>query len=200
MKNLPKSLRTKLETQFSWKLPEVIQKVTSTDGATKLLLQSDSKFPIESVIIRYDNRTSLCVSSQVGCKLACSFCQTGKLGFFRHLTAAQITGQLRIANDLLRQEGRRITHIVFMGMGEPLDNANHIIKAVNLFCSPEAYGLSPRKVTISTAGLCHKIDTHADQTKRSCQYHGNCSHGSSSILQLILINDHVKIMTKTIHK
>jgi len=157
MSNLSKKLRDKLAAHFDWNLPEIDSKLDSEDGATKLLLKGDRNQFIEAVILRYDNRTSLCVSSQVGCKLACSFCQTGKLGFFRHLTAAEIVGQFCLANQVIKDEGRRITHIVFMGMGEPLDNFDNVVKSVNLFTDKDAYNLSARKVTVSTSGIVKKI-------------------------------------------
>lgn len=165
MSNIPKKLKEKLEAHFDWQLPEVTSQIESSDGATKLLLKGSHNQFIEAVILRYDNRTSLCVSSQVGCKLSCSFCQTGKLGFFRNLSAAEIVAQFCLANEMLKSEERRITHIVFMGMGEPLDNFDNVVKAVNIFTDPEANGLSARKVTVSTSGIVPKITELAKQTR-----------------------------------
>jgi 23S rRNA (adenine2503-C2)-methyltransferase len=108
-------------------------------------------------VLRYEGRVSLCVSSQVGCKMACSFCQTGKLGFFRNLSAHEIIAQYLIAAKLVRAEGRRLSHVVFMGMGEPLDNYSNVIKAVQLLTSADGYGLSHKHVTISTSGIAPKI-------------------------------------------
>jgi 23S rRNA (adenine2503-C2)-methyltransferase len=156
MTNLPAALRQRLETALDWTLPEIRSRLTAADGATKLLLASERGL-IESVILRYDNRTSLCVSSQVGCKLACSFCQTGKLGFVRHLSDAEILAQFALAGDIVRAEDRRITHVVFMGMGEPLDNYDNVVKAVRQLSGPEAFGLSWRNVTVSTSGIVPKI-------------------------------------------
>ncbi len=156
MTNLGKVLREKLKEAFDWSLPAVDSSIEGADGSTKLLFHSKRGF-VESVILRYENRTSLCVSSQVGCKLACSFCQTGKLGFMRHLTAAEILGQFAIADAIVRPEGRSISHIVFMGMGEPLDNFEPVITAVNRLTQPEYYGLSRKNVTISTSGIVPRI-------------------------------------------
>lgn len=156
MSSLPRGLREKLAAAFDWTLPEIDSSIAGADGSTKLLFKSKRGF-IESVILRYENRTSLCVSSQVGCKLACSFCQTGKLGFMRHLSAAEIIAQFVTANTLVKSEGRAISHIVFMGMGEPLDNFEPVITAVNRFTGAEYYGLSRKNVTISTSGIVPRI-------------------------------------------
>jgi 23S rRNA (adenine2503-C2)-methyltransferase len=156
MSSLSKKLRDQLTAAFDWSLPEVDSAIAGADGSTKLLFRSKRGF-IESVILRYENRTSLCVSSQVGCKLACSFCQTGKLGFMRHLSAAEIIAQFAVANSMVKDEGRAISHIVFMGMGEPLDNFEPVMTAVNRFTGAEYYGLSRKNVTISTSGIVPRI-------------------------------------------
>lgn len=160
MSNLPKDLRERLRESFDWALPPVEDRLDSQDGSTKLLLRSGRGL-IETVVLRYEGRTSLCVSSQVGCKLACSFCQTGKLGFVRHLSTAEILAQYAIADQLVRPEGRRISHIVFMGMGEPLDNYDNVIAAVNRLTGKDAFGLSVRNVTVSTSGIVPRIATLA---------------------------------------
>lgn len=167
MTNLPKGTKVRLREMCRWDLPKVIDRLESQDGSTKLLLES-SKGIIEAVILRYEGRTSLCVSSQVGCKLACRFCQTGKLGFIRHLTTAEILSQYAIADQFVRQEGRRISHVVFMGMGEPLDNYDNVVNAVKFLSSPPSesgYGLSRRNVTVSTSGIVPKIRTLASDAR-----------------------------------
>ncbi len=161
MSNLSRVIREGLKDFCSWDLPKITDQLESQDGSTKLLLDSQ-KGLIETVILRYEGRTSLCVSSQVGCKLACRFCQTGKLGFIRHLTCAEILAQYAIADQIVRQENRRISHVVFMGMGEPLDNYDHVVRAVNFLSNPvteSGYGLSRRNVTVSTSGIVPKIRT-----------------------------------------
>ena len=157
MTNVSKDLRTILDNQFDWTLPEIVSALDSKDGSTKLLLKTTSGQFIESVILRYEGRVSLCVSSQVGCKMACSFCQTGKLGFFRHLTTHEIIAQYLIAARIVRDEGRRLSHVVFMGMGEPLDNYDNVLKSVQMLVSPDGFGLSARHVTVSTSGIVPKI-------------------------------------------
>ena len=169
MVNIPAKLRKKLSESFSWDLPEVVSEVTSQDGATKLLLRSarNQNQVFEAVILRYENRVSLCVSSQVGCKLACSFCQTGKLGFFRNLGPEEILGQFLLANQIVAREERRITHLVFRGLGEPLDNYDSVVRAVNNLTDPDAFGISPSRVTVSTSGIVPKIKALAEDVKAS---------------------------------
>ena len=117
---------------------------------------------IEMVLIPEGKRATLCVSSQVGCAIDCSFCATGKQGFSRNLTLAEIIGQLWIAENSFgnsRAEGERnITNVVMMGMGEPLHNFDPVVKAMELMLDDNAYGLSKRKVTLSTSGLVPQID------------------------------------------
>ncbi|NDE18006.1 23S rRNA (adenine(2503)-C(2))-methyltransferase RlmN [bacterium] len=168
MSNLPAGLRAKLAEGIDWFLPEVHSSLAAGDGSTKLLLKTATGQFMEAVILRYENRTSLCVSSQVGCKLACSFCQTGKLGFFRHLAAHEILAQYVMASNMVRGEGRRISHVVFMGMGEPLDNYQNVVTTVRAMLRPEeefGFGLSNRHVTVSTSGIAPKIVELAKDVK-----------------------------------
>jgi 23S rRNA (adenine2503-C2)-methyltransferase len=165
MSNLSKALRDKIGSQVSCTLPEIVSRLESEDGTTKLLLRGKKMQSIETVIMRYEDRTSLCVSSQVGCKLACTFCQTGKLGFFRNLGADEILAQYFIAEEIVAKEGRRISHIVFMGMGEPFDNYDNVIQATNRFLDEGGLNLSHKHVTLSTSGIAPKIGQLAYDTK-----------------------------------
>lgn len=167
LSNLSKDFKDKLKKTFDWSLPEVCNRLDGQDGASKLLLKGTKGQIFEAVILRYAGRTSLCVSSQVGCRLACNFCQTGKLGFFRNLKAGEIIGQFILANKLIAKENRKISHIVFMGMGEPLDNFNEVKIAVNLLTKPECFGLSPRRVTVSTSGIAPKIRDFSEHMRAS---------------------------------
>lgn len=164
MTNLPAGLKDLLGTHYRWELPTIVSRLDSADGSSKLLLNSGRGY-IETVILRYPGRTSLCVSSQVGCKLACTFCQTGKLGFVRNLSAAEILSQFAVAQSAVAAEGRRISHVVFMGMGEPLDNYDAVIDAVNRLTSKAAFGLSARNVTVSTSGIAPRIRQLATDAK-----------------------------------
>lgn len=157
MSNLPKNIRNKLNSEFSWGLPTVAKTFEAQDEATKLVLEIKKNEFIESVILRYPSRTSLCVSTQIGCKFACAFCQTGRLGFHRNLSADEIVGQFAVASHFLKKEDRLISHIVFMGMGEPLDNFDNVVAAAKQFSDKETFALNPRNVTISTVGLPDKI-------------------------------------------
>lgn len=165
MLNLPKNLRQELFLRIDWSLPEIKSSESSSDGSTKLLLVNSKGYSIESVVLRYENRTSLCVSSQVGCKLACDFCQTGKLGFVSHLTKAEILSQLYLANILLKDEGKKVSHVVFMGMGEPFDNYANAVGAANTMIAEDYFNLAARHVTLSTSGLAPRIRELAQDSK-----------------------------------
>lgn len=150
MTNLSKSLRTKLIAETIITPPDIEHQYTSADGTVKILIKVDKLNTVETVIIPESGRLTLCVSSQAGCTLNCSFCATGKQGFNRNLTKAEIIGQLWLAKHHL---GHNITNVVFMGMGEPLYNYPNVSPALELFIHDSAYGLSKYKVTISTAGI-----------------------------------------------
>lgn len=162
MTNIKLSLKKHLRENLEWTLPEKVSVLDSSDGATKLLLKTKTGQMTETVILRYEDRTSLCVSSQVGCKLACKFCQTGKLGFVRHLSGAEILEQYAVAQQIVAKEGRSISHVVFMGMGEPLDNYEATAFAVQRLVGEGYFNLSKRHVTVSTSGIVPKIKQLAD--------------------------------------
>ncbi len=155
MTNLSKALRASLMKQAAFVVPEIISDKTSEDGTRKWLLKLEDGNSIETVFIPESGRGTLCVSSQVGCALNCSFCATARQGFNRNLSAAEIIGQLRIANQLLvtADNDRPVTNVVMMGMGEPLLNYQNVIQAMTLMQEDFAYGLSKRRVTLSTSGL-----------------------------------------------
>jgi 23S rRNA (adenine2503-C2)-methyltransferase len=161
MTNLSKSLRERLLDTACITTPEVVTEQLAADGTRKWLLRLADGNAIETVFIPEPGRGTLCVSSQVGCPLDCSFCATAKQGFSRNLTAAEIVGQLWIAARALGQtkgEHHIISNVVFMGMGEPLLNFESVLSAIDLMLDDNAYGLSRRRVTVSTAGLVPGID------------------------------------------
>ncbi|NLO80208.1 MAG: 23S rRNA (adenine(2503)-C(2))-methyltransferase RlmN [Xanthomonadaceae bacterium] len=164
MTDLSKALRAKLSELCEVRLPEVIFDQRSADGTRKWLLRLDGGNAIETVFIPEPNRGTLCVSSQVGCALECSFCSTATQGFNRNLTIAEIIGQLRFAVSALAEEGRKVTNVVFMGMGEPLLNFNNVVAAASLMVDDHAYGLSKRRVTISTSGVVPALYRLAEAT------------------------------------
>ena len=162
MTDISKDLRTKLETVCVVEAPEVIYEKTSQDGTKKWVISVGNNDLIEMVLIPENNRATLCVSSQVGCAVDCSFCATGKQGFSRNLDLDEIIGQVWVAANsfgLPREpNSRNITNVVMMGMGEPLLNFNPVVDAMDLMMDDNAYGLSKRKVTLSTSGIVPKID------------------------------------------
>lgn len=161
MSNIGKELRARLKDLAVVEMPAIVQEQTAQDGTRKWLLRLDDGNCIETVFIPEEDRGTLCVSSQVGCTLNCTFCSTARQGFNRNLTAAEIIGQLRIANRALGRDpkGERIvTNVVLMGMGEPLLNFDNVVAAMNLMLDDLAYGLSKRRVTLSTAGVIPLLD------------------------------------------
>jgi len=165
MSNLSMALRDHLQGSTVLHMPEVVYDAISSDGTRKWLLQLDDGNRIETVYIPEEDRGTLCVSSQVGCALDCSFCSTGRRGFNRNLTTAEIISQVWLATRLLDEEkkpGRKVTNVVLMGMGEPLLNFDNVVRAVRLMMDDFAYGLSKRRVTISTAGVVPAIDRLGD--------------------------------------
>lgn len=135
----------------------IVREQKSSDGTVKWLLQFDDGCCIETVLIPEAKRSTLCISSQVGCAFGCHFCATGTLGLQRNLSCREIVEQLYIANNFLQASGGRISNVVFMGMGEPLHNLDAVVDACRLFCHDQAFGLSRYKVTISTVGLVPAI-------------------------------------------
>lgn len=165
MNNISKSLREQLEVLAEIKAPEVVLDELSTDGTRKWVLKLDDGNQVETVYIPENDRGTLCVSSQVGCALDCSFCSTGRRGFNRNLSTAEIIAQVWIATRLVEEEkkpGRKVTNVVLMGMGEPLLNFDNVVKAVNIMMDDFAYGLSKRRVTVSTAGVVPAMDKLGD--------------------------------------
>lgn len=167
MTDVAKSLRAKLKDIATIVPPTPIRDSLSTDGTRKWLFDVGNGNAVESVFIPETNRGTLCISSQAGCALDCAFCSTGKQGFSRNLNASEIIGQLWMANRLLgatasagaEGEGERIiSNVVMMGMGEPLANFDNVVSALNLMLDDNAYGLSRRRVTVSTSGLVPVID------------------------------------------
>jgi len=177
MTDISKSLRDKLKTSAEIRLPNVVQEYLSSDGCYKWIVQVASGSRVESVYIPEAGRATLCISSQAGCTLDCSFCATGKQGFNSNLTTAEIIGQLWWANHRLNgfaepragagKSNRAVSNIVMMGMGEPLLNFDNVMDALHLMMEDNAYGLSKRRVTVSTAGVVPAIDRMKDYTDAS---------------------------------
>ena len=183
MTDLSKSLRSMLEASAEVRPPEVVSQSDSEDGTRKWIIRVAENNCVETVYIPERGRGTLCVSSQVGCSLDCSFCSTGKQGFLRDLTAAEIIGQVWLAADSFggfekkpsqdrslpqeniaaeKSEQRRVTNVVMMGMGEPLLNFDNVVSAMDLMMDDLAYGLSKRRVTLSTSGVVPMLEKLGD--------------------------------------
>ena len=171
MTNLSKSLREKLVTLACIDLPEIVTEQQSNDGTRKWVLRIDEKNSVETVFIPETDRGTLCISSQVGCPLDCKFCSTAQQGFNRNLKTSEIIGQVLLANISLGSydEGkqRKISNIVFMGMGEPLLNYDNVLRSINLLTDDLGFGLARRKVTVSTSGIVPEIDRLKQDTNVS---------------------------------
>jgi len=160
MTDLSKSLRQNLAEHANIQVPEIVRDHTASDGTRKWLMKLEDGNCIETVFIPEEDRGTLCVSSQVGCMLNCTFCSTARQGFNRNLSVGEIIGQLWVAAEAMGQHGseRIITNVVMMGMGEPLLNYDNVVSAMKLMLDDHAYGLSRRRVTLSTAGVVPAID------------------------------------------
>jgi 23S rRNA (adenine2503-C2)-methyltransferase len=171
MTNVAKDTQAKLAAAFTLARPEVIERQVSKDGTRKWLIRTAPGIEIETVYIPDVGRAgALCVSSQVGCTLNCSFCHTGTQRLVRNLTAAEIVAQVQVARDDLGEwpspkEDRRLSNIVFMGMGEPLYNLDHVSNAIDIISDNEGIAISRRRITVSTSGVVPKIPELGERTQ-----------------------------------
>jgi 23S rRNA (adenine2503-C2)-methyltransferase len=168
MSNLPLTLREKLAAQTTLATAEIASEQLSSDGQTKKLLfrLPDGQY-IETVLMRYEKRRTLCISTQAGCAMGCVFCATGQMGFFRNLSVGEIVAQvIHFARELART-GEHVTNIVMMGMGEPLHNYEATLTAVDRLTDNEGFNLGARKITISTVGLVPAMRRYADEQRQT---------------------------------
>jgi 23S rRNA (adenine2503-C2)-methyltransferase len=164
MRNLPGPLREAMAASFAFSsLREIARSEVGPDRTTKLLYELEGGYTVEAVVMRYARRTTLCISSQVGCPIGCPFCATGQGPFGRNLKAHEIVDQALDANRLLLGEGRSLTHVVFMGMGEPLANYDAVLESIRRIADRSLLGISPRRVTLSTSGLVHRMERLAGE-------------------------------------
>ncbi len=173
MTNLAKAYRAQLEEHFEIRIPEVVSKQVSTDGTRKYLVRINGGHEVEVVYIPEDDRGTLCISSQVGCTLTCSFCHTGTQKLVRNLTAAEVVGQVMMARDDLDEwpvpgtrkddTSRKLSNIVLMGMGEPLYNFENVRDAMKIAMDPEGISFSRRRITLSTSGVVPEIARTAEE-------------------------------------
>lgn len=164
MKELPAALRNELSAQFlSTSLRPVAISQADRGLTTKTLFELEGGHTVEAVVMRYAERSTLCISSQAGCPVGCPFCATGKFPFGRNLKSHEIVEQAVDAQRLLAAEGRRLSHVVFMGMGEPMANYGAVVESVRRLSDPELLGISPRRIVVSTSGMIPRIAQLAEE-------------------------------------
>ncbi|MDD5348210.1 MAG: 23S rRNA (adenine(2503)-C(2))-methyltransferase RlmN [Candidatus Omnitrophica bacterium] len=161
MSDLPKDLRKRLADEFSVASLATVKVQESADGTKKFLFKTNDGFYIEAVTIPAESRLTACISSQAGCKFGCSFCESGASGFKRNLSASEILDQLRLIKNDSRH--RDLTHVVFMGTGEPLDNYDHVLAAIRIINADYGFGIGARRITVSTCGIVPGIKRLAQE-------------------------------------
>jgi 23S rRNA (adenine2503-C2)-methyltransferase len=168
MSNLPKKLREKMATAVTLNTGQIVSEQLAADGRTKkVLFQLPDGQYIETVLMMYDKRRTLCISTQAGCAMGCVFCATGQMGFFRNLTSGEIVAQVMHFAHELAQQNDHVTNIVMMGMGEPLHNYEQTLTAVDRLTNSSGFNLGARKITISTVGLVPAIRKYADEQRQT---------------------------------
>ena len=165
MSDISKSFRDVLNRDFELKIPKIHTKQVSQDGTIKLLLELEDGYKVETVLMRYNYGNAVCVSSQVGCNMGCSFCSSGILGKQRNLFPHEMVGQIMVMNNLLKEEGRgeRVSHIVVMGTGEPFDNYENVMDFIRIVNAQKGLAIGARHITVSTCGLPERIRQYANE-------------------------------------
>lgn len=163
MSDISLSFRNELKEKFVLSLPKIHTKQVSKDGTIKLLLELEDGYKVETVLMRYNYGNAVCVSSQVGCNMGCSFCSSGLLGKQRDLLPHEMVGQILVINNLLREEnkGERVTHIVVMGTGEPFDNYDNVMDFIRIVNAQKGLAIGARHITVSTCGIPEKIKKYS---------------------------------------
>ena len=160
MTDLSKDLIEKLKQKYEIKCTNIINHQESKDGTKKYLIELNDGHAVEGVLMKYKYGNTVCISNQIGCKMGCNFCASAKIGFIRNLTPGEIVSQII---DIEKNSGEKISNIVFMGIGEPLDNYDNVIKAIRLINDPKGLNIGARHISISTCGLVHNIKRLADE-------------------------------------
>lgn len=163
MTNLSKELQKTLQDNFSFSLPEIVKKQVSSDGTIKFLLKLEDGNLVETVLMRYSYGNAVCVSSQVGCNMGCSFCASGLLKKVRDLQVSEMIGQVLTVQNELDQEESRVSHVVIMGIGEPFDNYNNVMNFIYIINEAKGLAIGARHITVSTCGLIDKIKLLKDE-------------------------------------
>ena len=165
--NIPKYLRSKLNEKYIFSSMKTDTLIESSDGSTqKALFTLENSGAIETVLMRYHKRNTLCISTQVGCAMGCIFCATGQMGFMKNLSRGQIIEQILYYSKQLSSNGERVTNIVMMGMGEPFHNYNETMSALEILTHPEGYNFGARRFTISTVGIIPAIRRFISEEKK----------------------------------
>ena len=175
MRNLPAELRQRLHDDFLFDPVVVSQKVSSADGTIKFLFDLTDRQKVETVLIPTSGRVTACISTQAGCKFGCKFCASGVGGWIRNLSCAEILYQVLHVRQEARNQQRRLSHIVFMGTGEPLDNLDNVLQAIRIINSPQGLGIAARHITLSTVGLIpvfEKLAAQGMQFELAVSLHG----------------------------
>ena len=167
MSDVSKLFRDELNRDFCLTLPKIFKKQESKDGTIKLLLELEDGSKIETALMPYNYGNAICVSSQVGCNMACAFCASGLLKKKRNLEVHEIVGQVLVMNELLAQKDKRVTHVVVMGTGEPFDNYDNVIDFIRIINHPKALAIGARHISVSTCGIVPGILKYAKEGLQS---------------------------------
>ena len=163
MSDISLSFREVLKNEFTLSIPTIYKKQVSSDGTIKLLLSFGDDAKIETVLMRYNYGLVACVTSQVGCNMGCAFCASGLFKKQRNLEVHELVGQILVLNNLLKEENKKITHVVVMGTGEPFDNYDNVMKFIRILNNPHGFAIGARHLTVSTCGLVEKIREYANE-------------------------------------
>lgn len=167
MSDVSKSFRDELNRDFCLTLPKIFKKQESKDGTIKLLLELEDGSKIETALMPYKYGNAICVSSQVGCNMACAFCASGLLKKKRNLEVHEIVGQVLVMNEVLLEKGQRVSHVVVMGTGEPFDNYDNVIDFIRIINHPKALAIGARHISVSTCGIVPGIMKYAHEGLQS---------------------------------
>lgn len=163
MSDISLSFRETLKNEYCLEIPKIFTKQVSSDGTIKLLLELNDGNKIETVLMRYNYGNVACVTSEVGCNMGCCFCASGLLKKKRALTVDELIGQVLVLNNLLKDEEKRVTHVVVMGTGEPFDNYDNVMDFIRILNHPHGLAIGARHITVSTCGLIEKIRDYANE-------------------------------------
>ncbi len=189
MSDISNKFKQTLKEKYYFSLPLISQKQVSQDGTVKLLLELEDGAKVETVLMRYKYGNSVCVSSQVGCNMGCSFCASGLLGKKRNLTAGEMVGQILIIDQLLKQEnkGERVSHVVVMGTGEPFDNYDNVMDFIRIINEQKGLAIGARHITVSTCGLIEGIKKYAReglQTNLAISLHASSNEKRNILMKV----------------